>query len=70
MTKGWEDDPNLTVSDFLRNDCDWVAVSDGVVRLPGESEGADVEVQCAVDNGKPVCYWPQDAELLESMGEG
>lgn len=70
MTKDWENDPNLVVDDFLRCDCDWVAASDGIVRLPGDSKGADIEVQCAADNGKPVYYWPQDAELLESMGAG
>lgn len=33
-----------------------VDVSDAVLRLPGESPGADREVDRAVDTGKPVFY--------------
>ena len=32
----------------------WVAKADAVLRLPGESTGADLEVSCARDHGIPV----------------
>jgi len=37
-------------------DCDlpWVAASDAVLRIPGESEGADTEVKYAYESGIPV----------------
>lgn len=45
---------DIAHAEWLEADLPWVAVSDGVLRLPGESVGADVEVQFAEDNGIPV----------------
>jgi hypothetical protein len=42
--------------DWLGIDLPWVAVCDAILRLPGESKGADAEVKCAEDNNIPVVY--------------
>lgn len=39
---------------WIANDLPWVAVADAVLRLPGESEGADIECTYASDRGIPV----------------
>jgi len=41
---------NCTHADWLGADLPWVAVSDAVLRLPGESSGADAEVAHALAN--------------------
>jgi hypothetical protein len=43
--------PHQTWADV---DLPWVAVSHAVLRLPGESKGADQEVACARSRGIPV----------------
>jgi len=47
--------------DWLAYDLGWLAACDVLLRLPGESKGADVEVQKARRLGLPVFY---DAEAL------
>ena len=42
--------------DWYAADLPWVAVSDAVLRLPGESRGADGEVALAERLGIPVFY--------------
>lgn len=44
----------LAHADWLRVDLAWVAVADAVLRLPGESAGADQETKFARMNGIPV----------------
>lgn len=44
----------LSHADWMGIDLAWVAVSDALLRLPGESKGADMEVECARENGVPV----------------
>ena len=46
----------FTHQDWLDMDFAWVAVSDAVLRLPGDSKGADMEVEFATKNGVPVFY--------------
>lgn len=41
-------------ADWMGVDLPWVAASDAVLRLPGESVGADMEVACARERGIPV----------------
>jgi hypothetical protein len=41
---------------WTRLDMEWLAVCDCVLRLPGESKGADAEVKFAQEIGKPVYY--------------
>lgn len=43
-------------ADWMNVDLPWVAVSDAVLRLPGESTGADREVEHARSLGVPVYY--------------
>jgi len=43
-------------SDWLDTDLAWVAVADAVLRLPGESRGADAEVAHAREHGIPVFH--------------
>jgi nucleoside 2-deoxyribosyltransferase len=42
--------------DWVKFDLQWVEVCDCVLRLSGESNGADGEVQYAKQLGKPVFY--------------
>ncbi len=46
--------------DWLRNDLEWLYVCDAVLRLPGESKGADLEVRHAKRLGLPVFYSVDD----------
>lgn len=39
---------------WMGMDKEWVLECDGVLRLPGESEGADEEVRLAMQHGKKV----------------
>ena len=47
--------------DWLRLDMEWLAQCRAVLRLPGESRGADLEVARAQELGIPVFY---DIDLL------
>ncbi len=44
----------MTHADWIGADLPWVEVSHAVLRLPGESSGADMEVAHAVAHGIPV----------------
>lgn len=46
----------MTHADWMGVDLPWVAVSDALLRLPGESAGADLEESCARENGVPVFH--------------
>jgi len=43
-------------SDWVNIDLEWVPVCDALLRLPGESTGADGEVELARSLGIPVFY--------------
>jgi nucleoside 2-deoxyribosyltransferase len=47
---------------WLEYDEHWLAVCDCVLRIPGESVGADREMKFAINRGIPVCL---DFESLE-----
>jgi len=51
---------------WRRLDMAWVETCDALLRLPGESKGADEEVLLALELGMPVYY--SVAELIEGMG--
>jgi len=55
--------PGLEHSDWIGIDLPWVAVSQAVLRLPGESKGADLEVECAMSYGIPV--FPDVESLIQ-----
>jgi hypothetical protein len=46
--------------DWLALDLDWIRCCDVVLRLDGESKGADLEVEYASDNFVPVVYSLQE----------
>jgi len=46
--------PGMSHDDWIGVDLPWVIMADAVVRLPGESSGADIETGCARDHGVPV----------------
>lgn len=50
---------------WVRLDNSWVASCDALLRLPGESKGADEEVALAFKLGIPVYYSVED--LIEGM---
>lgn len=47
-------------SQWMDFDLQWVAVCDGLLRIPGESIGADLEVAFAEENGIPVFHDIED----------
>lgn len=47
---------DITWNGFLEWDMEWVAVSEAVYRLAGESKGADLECLKASERGIPVFY--------------
>lgn len=54
--RGHEGFRDLTRGDWIESDCSWVAVSHAVLRLPGESAGADRECLEADECGVPVYH--------------
>ncbi len=56
---------NTTHADWMGADLPWVRVAEAVLRLPGESIGADLEVAEAVKAGIPV--FADVAELVRVM---
>lgn len=61
----WED--KFSHNTWLESDYPWVEVSDGLLRLPGESVGADLEIEHARDTGVPVFYDMDELEHWFSM---
>ena len=47
---------NIPHDTWMENDYPWVAVADVVLRLPGESKGADMETRFAESLGIPVIH--------------
>ena len=62
MPHAWDED--LTHAVWLNTCYPWVAASDAVLRLPGESVGADAEVELAESLGIPVREFFVDIEKL------
>lgn len=54
---------DMTHADWMGIDLPWVEVSDAVLRLPGESVGAEMEVACAQERGIPVFLSVDDLVL-------
>ncbi len=50
--------------EWIDLDLEWLAVCDYLLRLPGESNGADIEVRFALEHNIPVYYSLE--ELFES----
>jgi hypothetical protein len=48
------DGNNIPYEDWIESDLAYVAVSDFVLRLPGESKGADIETKFAREHGIEV----------------
>jgi hypothetical protein len=44
----------MTHADWMGVDFSWVVSADALLRLPGESTGADLETECAREHGIPV----------------
>lgn len=45
---------------WMEIDLDWLIDCDAVLRLPGESKGADREVVLAAEHNIPVCFKLED----------
>ncbi len=54
--------------DWLDQDNQYIPVCEALVRLPGESSGADKEVALALSLGVPVYYTVQ--QFLAKVGDG
>ena len=48
--------PNHPISDWLELDFQWIRVCHALLRLPGESPGADGEVRFCDEHGVPVFH--------------
>lgn len=68
MCLPWEAD--VAHSDWIEVDLPWVASADAVLRLPGESVGADAECDFAFESGIPVVYSVQEVEGLFNVQGG
>ncbi len=60
----------LAHADWLRIDLEWVSVSDAVLRLPGESLGADQEAMHARQKGIPVFHSIEELERYANPWTG
>ena len=60
LTHFWHYISPKSYNTWLQIDMDWLKICDAVLRLPGESIGADHEVNWAYLNGKPVYYNLED----------
>lgn len=58
--------PGIRYEDWMQIDLPWVEVADAVLRLPGESKGADQECQLALQRGLTVYH--NLGRLIEKMG--
>lgn len=56
LTGFWDFLTPLDYEEWLAYDMEWVRVCDAILRLPGESSGADREVAFAKELGKPVYF--------------
>ncbi len=52
-------------SKWLEIDCEFLVICDALIRLPGESDGADKEVELAKKTGTPIFYTIN--ELIEFL---
>ena len=66
MTGLWSVLSEKSGDEWLEYDLEWLAECDALIRLPGESPGAEVEVSFANESGIDV-YHSVD-EFLESVG--
>lgn len=60
------DGMNIDWQTWIDSDLEWVAVADAIVRLPGESKGADIETAFAREHGIPVLM-VEDFECLSGL---
>lgn len=67
MGRGQEDTDMW--ADFLEWDIEWVAQSEAVLRIPGESKGADLEVAHAQRLGLPVFQLSSYDALVKFAGD-
>lgn len=65
-----EGSPDMTHADWMGIDLPWVAVAHAVLRLPGESAGADAEVRVAQEYGVPVFHSVADVVAWSKAKRG
>lgn len=61
-------DEPITYEDWMIFDFAWIDKCDCVVRLPGESSGADREVSYALEHYKPVYSLDEFMDLISPFG--
>ncbi|RPI64256.1 MAG: DUF1937 family protein [Planctomycetaceae bacterium] len=66
LTHFWHIISPHTYEFWLEQDLEWLSVCDALIRLPGESDGADKEVAYAVEHGIPVFYRLSDVPEEQS----
>ncbi|UOF78529.1 hypothetical protein [Caudoviricetes sp.] len=78
LTHFWDIVSHKETLDWLHLDKVWLASCDAMVRLPGESRGADIEEEFALRRGIPVfhsvadCvkFFPKERLILHPFDEG
>ena len=63
LTHFWEKQIHHTYDFWMQQDFEWLKCCDALLRLPGESAGADREVALAKESGIPVYYSVWDIPL-------
>ena len=69
LTMYLEDKWDISHGEWMENDLPWVEVADAVLRLPGYSEGGDLEVFHARHHDVPVFFSIADLES-HFLGDG
>ena len=60
---------NIPHEDWIEADLPWVACADAVLRLPGESTGAETECRHAIQHNIPVFRAKEYSDYLKTLEE-
>jgi len=70
LTHFWEQRHSRPYEEWLKYDLEWLECCQCLLRFPGESSGADREVEYAKAHKPkpiPVYYYPDDMPILEAL---
>ena len=62
LTHFWEMQHSHEWGEWLDYDIEWLKECDILLRLPGKSTGAEIEMQVALAHGIPICYSVREVE--------
>jgi hypothetical protein len=70
LTHFWDMLKPRSWEEWMAYDLIWLPTCDAVLRLPGESKGADIEVIRAKELGMPVFYGIEEVLKAHEQGQG